>query len=523
MWKNLVFRRCEEGRRNTLRKLLFILAASLLLIMALSAASAETYSFGDIRAQVDIPEDYETVLTPYNLSAKTDWIASQGLDYDALSNSFEAEGILLEAIDAETNRTLVISALRDTDGQTYFDLNNQDEDMRKEFRVSHTNGSVYGILGYSYSSAKWANYGAVTLRFLQTQYTLQENGQLVCSGYQRRTIRNGYTITLDMQVRDRKAKEADNTALEKVMKTFAFTEILPMPELPIKLTVSAAPPAETNEETFTIKGTTAKKATVTATVFSLGTAGGKTFQTTANGSGSFSIKVTLPGQGVYSVTITAEAEGAITAQRLYSVTFQKGVLPVDLVTHPGETLNDETVFSGTTVAGAKIQLAISGPITYSKSVTGSKFNFKVDTSAEGTYQFVLSVTKKGLQERTFTFSAVRSYTDVEREDKIRSQSKKMTYANLPKAENRGKAVVETGWITGISENIDEWVVTFAMTQSGSTYKDIVYLICREEPAFSVESKVKVYGTASGTFSEINEDGKIKSYPRIDVSIMEAAQ
>ena len=506
-----------------MRKLLLVFVFSLLLISAAATANAETYSFGDIRAQVEIPADYETVLTPYNLSSKADWITEQGLDYDALANSFEAEGILLQAVDAETNRTLVITALRDTDGQTYFDLNNQDEDMRKEFRVSHTNGTAYGILGYTYSSAKWANYGKVNLRFLQTQYTLRQDGQLVCSGYQRRTIRNGYTITLDMQVRDRTAKEADNTALEKVMKTFTFTEILPMPELPIKLTVSSAPPAETNEDTFTVKGTTAKKATVTATVFSLGTSGGQTYQTTANGSGSFSMKVTLPAQGIYSVTITAEAEGAITAQRLYSVTFQKGVLPVDLTVHPGDTLNDETLFSGTTVAGAKIQLAISGPITYSKTVTGSKFNFKVDTSAEGTYQFVLSVTKKGLQERTFTFSAVRSYTDAEREDKIRSKAKKMTYANLPKAENRGKAVVETGWITGIEQNIDEWVVTFAMTQSGSSYKDIVYLICREEPAFTVGDKVKVYGTASGTFSEINEDGKIKSYPRIDVSFMDAAQ
>ena len=296
-----------------------------------------------------------------------------------------------------------------------------------------------------------------------------------------------------------------------------------MPELPIKLTVSAAPPAETNEDTFTIKGTTARKATVTATVFSLGSAGGQSYQTTANGSGSFSIKVKLPAQGVYSLTLTAEAEGAITAQRLYSVTFQQGILPVDLVTNPGDTLNDETVFSGTTVAGAKIQLAISGPINYSKSVSGSQFNFKVDTSAEGTYQFVLSVTKKGLQDRVFTFTAVRSYTDAEREDKIRASAKKMTYANLPKAENRGKSVVETGWITGIEKNIDEWVVTFALTQTNSGYKDIVYLICREEPAWSVGDQVKVYGTASGTFSEINEDGKIKSYPRIDVSFMEAAQ
>ena len=506
-----------------MRKCLLILTCmALILMMTAFSAAAETYSFGEIRASVNIPNDFEMVLTPYNLSTHTDWLAEQGMDFDTLSNSFEAEGILLEAFDADNNRTLVITAQRDLDGQTYFDLNNQDEDMRKEFRLSHTNGTAYGILGYSYSSAKWANYGKNAMRFLQTQYTLRQEGQLVCAGYQRRTIRNGYTITLDMQVRDRSPKEADNAALEKIMKTFSFDEILPMPALPIKLAVSSAPPTETNEASFTIKGTTARKATVTATVFSLGSSGGETYTATANNSGSFSIKVKLPSQGVYSLTLTAEAEGAIPAQRLYSVTFQQGLLPVELIQTPSETLNDETVFSGTTVAGAKIQLAISGPIVYSKTVTGSKFNFKVDTSAEGTYQFVLSVNKKGLQERTFTYTAVRSYTDAEREEKIRDSAKKMSYANLPKSENKGKMVVETGYLTGeITQSIDEWVAVMAMTQTNNgNYKDIVYLICKEEPDGVIGTKVKVYGQAAGTYSVLTDDGKIKSYPRIDVAILE---
>ena len=488
-----------------------------------ASALAQTYNFGDVRASVDIPNDFEMILTPYNLSTHTEWIAEHGLDYDALANQFEAEGILLEAFDEKNNRTLVITALRDVDGQTYFDLNNQDEDMRKEYRLSHTNGTAYGLLGYSYSSAKWANYGKNAMRFLQTQYSLRQEGELICTGYQRRTIRNGYTITLDMQVRGRNAKNSDNTALEKITKTFEFTEILPMPALPIKLAVSSAPPAETNEETFAIKGTTLKKATVTATVFSLGSSGGQSYTATAGGNGSFTLKVTLPSPGVYSVTLTAEAEGAITAKRLYAVKYQKGILPVDVVVSPSETLGDETIISGTTIAGAKIQLAISGPLTYTKTVTGNKFNFKVDTSAEGSYQFVLSVNKKGLQERVFTYSSTRTYSDSERDEKVRSSAKKITYANLPKTENKGKTVVVTGYITGAELKINEWVVTLAMTKTNSSYKDIVYLICKEEPAYGVDSKVKVYGQASGTFSELNDDGNIKSYPRIDVSFIDPAE
>ena len=493
---------------------------SLFLLLTWTPALAQNYTFNEIRASVDIPDDYDLVITPYNLISHTDWIAQQGVDYDTMYNMFDAEGILLEAIDTKNNRTFVLTALSDLDAQTYFDLNNQDEDMRKEFRTSHTNGTGYSVLGYDYSSAKWANYGKVTLRFLQTQYTLRQNGQLVCSGFQRRTIRNGYTITLDMQVHGRSAKEADNTALEKIMKTFSFTEILPMPDLPIKLTFTSAPPSETNTESFTIKGATAKQAAVTVTVFSLASRDGQTYNTIASNGGSFSQKVDLTAQGVYAVTVSASAEGAISAQRTFSVTYQKGILPVDVTLSPGSSLGDTTTISGTTIAGAKVQLSISGPIVYSKTVSGESFSFKVDTSAEGTYHFVLSVTKKGLDDRVFTYSANRVYTASEREEKIKASAKKITYANLSKNENQGKTVVETGYLTGASLSINEWVVTMAMTKSGANYKDIVYLICQEEPAFAEGSLVKIYGTISGTYAVQTEDGYIKNFPRINASLME---
>ena len=163
-----------------LRKFLLILTGALLLTLAFSVVGlAETYSFGDVRASVSVPDDFEMVLTPYNLGSNRDWLEQHGLDHDALSNSFDQEGILLMGYDEDNGRTLVITALRDVDGQTYFDLNNQDEDMRKEFRVSHTNGTAYGVLGYTYTSAKWANYGKNALRFLQTEYTLRQEGELV--------------------------------------------------------------------------------------------------------------------------------------------------------------------------------------------------------------------------------------------------------------------------------------------------------------------------------------------------------
>ena len=501
----------------------FLLSLACLMLLLITPALADTYSFEGIHASLEIPSDYEVVLTPYNLSSNTAWLSDQGMDYDALMNAFEAEGILLQAYDAENDRILVLTALQDLDAQTFFDLNNQDEDMRREYRVSHTNGSAYGVLGYSYSSSKWRNYGGDELRFLQTKYSLRQEGREVCTGYQRRTIRNGYTITLDMQVLNRAAKEADEKALEKIMDTFQFTKILPMPELPIKLALTSAPPSETNSDTFTIKGSSAKNAKVTATVFSLGATGSQTFKDTAGTDGAFSIKVTLPSQGVYSLTLTAEAEGAITAQRMYSVTYQKGMLPVDLTITPSETLTDTTEFAGSTISGAKIQVAVSGPVNTSKTSTKQNFSIEIDTSAEGTYQFVVTVTKKGLDDRIFTFTGVRSYSEIDRVNKIKDQAKKIEYSNLQKSSNEGKTVALTGYITDIVPSTGEWVITFALSKSGEKYKQITYVITETEPQYQEGDKVKVYARAAGSYSVLEADNTLKNYPRLEAYFFESVE
>lgn len=505
-----------------MRKFLISLACILLLFAV--PALAETYSFQGIHASVDIPKDtYDMILTPSNLSAHQEWLAAQGMDFDAVSNAFENEGVLLQAYDQKNGRILVITALEDLDAQTYFDLNNQEDEMRREYRLSHTNGTAYGVLGYNYSSAAWKNYGEDKLRFLHTKYSLRQDGVQVHTGYQRRTIRNGYTITLDMQVTGRSAKEADEKALDKVMKSFQFTQILPMPELPIKLNFTSAPPAETNEESFTVKGTTGKKAQVTATVFSLGSSGSETFTATASASGSFSLKVTLPSQGVYSVTITSEAPGAMTAQRMFSVTFQKGLLPVDLTVTPSATLGDTTKIAGSTISGAKTQVSVSGPVNYSKTTTNKNFNFSLDTSKEGSYNIVISVTKKGLDSRFFTYTAVRTYSDVERLDKIRDEAKKIDYANLRKTSNEGKTVGLTGYIAEINSSANEWVVTFALKRTNGVYGNIVYVICTEEPPFSEGTKAKLFGKATGTYTVLDVEGNIKNYPRVEAYFFDPAE
>lgn len=518
--RNTMLSNHRMGGRLMMRKFFFCLICLMMLLLAASAA-AEVYTFKEIYASIDIPKDYEVVLTPYNLSANSSWMEMQGIDFDATQNEFEAEGIYLKAYDAENSRVFVLTAQKDLDGQTYFDLNNQDESMRKEFRTNHTNGVGYATLGYAYSTAKWAKYKDPVLRFLQTSYTLSQEGARVCSGYQRRTIRNGMTYTLDMQVRGRDARKEDNAALETLMRSFTFTEILPMPELPVKLSFTNPPPTETNEDTFTVKGKSEKGAKVTATVVSLGSGGSKSYTATAAKNGAFSIKVTLPAQGVYSVTVTAEGEGGKAAQRLYSVTFQKGMLPVDIILSPAASLSDTTVISGSTVKGAKTQLSVSGPVNFSKTTTSKDFKFTVDTSAPGTYQFVLSVTKKGLVDRTYTYTGERTYTEAESTAKVRSSAKAVTYAQLSKNISEGKSVTFTGYIVSVNPSINEWVITVAMSKSGSGYKNYVYVISKTDPHLTEGAKVKLYGYYSGKYSVLDSDGNLKTYPRVDVSLIDA--
>lgn len=498
-----------------MRKVL-LFAVLMLVLLLPCVALADTYTFSEGYFSIELdPDDYDKVLTPYNLSANQEWIESQGDDYQITVNSFQNEGILLKAYDNKNGRIFVVTALQNWDAQQYFDLNQQDDDMRKEFRQSHTNGTAYGVLGYSYSKAAWQKYSNDVLRFLHTKYSLKENGAVTCTGYQRRTIRNGYTITLDMQVYGDKAGSSDEKVLQEIMKSLRFTRILPMPELPIKLNFTSSPPKETSEETFTIKGVSAKKAQITATVMSFGSSTAQTYNDTASSSGAFSFKVKLPSQGVYTITVTAEKEGSIAAQRMFSVTYQKGMLAVQLDVGPGETLTDETIISGSTEKGATTQVSVTGPIDYTKSTTSQDFSFKIDTSAEGQYTIILKVTKKGMNERMFTFSSTRSYTDTERTAKLKTEAKSLSYQNLSKSANKGKLVELKGYVAEVKQNSTEWVVKYALDKSGDNYKEICYVIFTEDPAVSTGDEGVLFGMASETYSVLTEGGEIKMYPRIE--------
>ena len=121
-------------------------------LFACAGAMAQTYTFAEPQiSQNLIDDDFDVVLTMDNLSEHEDWLTANGYTVESMQSIFESEGILLEAVDSENGRTFILSALVTVDSEMYFDLNQQDEAMRKEFRTSHTNGTAYGLLGYATS------------------------------------------------------------------------------------------------------------------------------------------------------------------------------------------------------------------------------------------------------------------------------------------------------------------------------------------------------------------------------------
>lgn len=511
---------------KSMMSLVLILTLCAIILPLGAQAATATYTFTNIAAKLDFDFDgYDVVLTPDNVADNAAWFATQNIDPDSAQTSFAAEGILLMAVNSAQGYRVIISALEDADGQMYFDLNEQDEDMRGDYRRSHTNGTAgYTTLGYTYSSSTWRNYGENVGRFLKLKYSLKQ-ADFECTGYQRRTIRNGYTITVDLQVTGRKLKTADEKYIDRIMSGFAFTTIKGAPLGALMLSVTSTVPRETGDNTLTIKGKTEKGATVTAALISMTSTTTKSFSDTANSKGNYEIKVTFPEGGTYSMIVTSQATDGRNAQQVFSITYERNLLPVTLTSVPPSQISaDSFTIAGTTERNAKTQVSVTGPISFQKSKTGSSFSFDIDTSMAGTYQVLILVSKSGLDTRSFSYTVERVMSEDETLARIKKNAQSITYSRLrsDKATYAGTTFGYTGYIIESFAAGSEWTVKMALSRSGSTYKDIVYVICKEDPGYAVGAQVKMYGTLSAeSYIEVVEGSGTSEYPRFTAILFEA--
>ncbi len=497
-----------------------ILALTILMLLPGIQAMAEAYDFPAVMAGVQLPEGvYQTVLTPENLKENGAFIQARGGTVDAWAADFAARGILLQAHDLQNDRVLVITALQDVDAKRLFDINEQSSDTRGKYRLSHGNDGAYTVLGYRYDAVSWKNFPGAG-RFLQLRYAYRQGGDLVHRGYQRRTIRNGYTITVDMQVFGRQLKPADNTALNKVFDTFAFSRILPVPELPITLEETATAPVETGQPGFTMKGKTKPNAALTAVLMSFSTSEAKVFQATANKAGAYTLPVEMPGEDVYLMTLTVESEGLEDFSKAYNILYQKGLLPAQIIaTPPPEIYEDAFLLAGqTTETGVTARLSVNGTEKSKNVPRSGSFTFDIDTSAEGPYDIRLTLSKKGLTDRVFQFKATRYLSRQAQEEMALQTAVSPEYAELLANPDTydGQTLTYQGYITG-KENADgDWTLRFALRKTDSGFEDLLVLIADQDPELSVDEPVRIYGQMVGVAVSQDGNGVETRYPRLQL-------
>lgn len=515
---------CEAGDLLMRKFLMALLVA--LCVLGVSCACAETLTFDVIHASCEIDDDY-ILITPANMSAHPDWLANRGTTLEEQLADFEARGVLAQAWSKEGDQCIEFSAVQDSQAMEYFDIDQQSTSVRTAYRKQHENGAQYKSEGYNYSSAEWKNLSNAG-RFLVLKYK-RDTGSESYRGFARRTIRNGYTITVDCKVYGRSLKNKDNNTLTEILKTWKFSTVLTKPlDVVNKVVFTETPPTETDTGKFTVEGTCDPGLNFTGVLMRMSSPDPILVQTTATAKGKFSMDVELPEEGVWLMTLTVDNQGVVTEEIVFeTTTYQDDLLPVNFdedmpidfeIASPSVIPGDTLVISGKTIRNVKIQCLVGD--SYDKQVTtnaNGTFSFKIDTYNEGDYNITLVFQKKNYTTRRFTAMGNRTLTETDMFNRYKEEAVKPAYSTLT-----DKIKGYTGRIMGyelflVSKTQREdgtWLLEMGMRttkKTASGFRDIVYVTAADEPTFAPGAKWKMYGKCLG---EMEVDGK--DYPAFEL-------
>ena len=501
-----------------MRKYALILLLALLTLLPL-CAHADAITLGTIYAELEIPENY-IVLTPDNITFHPEWLERHLTTAEAMLDDFEERGVLLQAWATDDSSCLEITAVKDELAEMYFDLDQQTTAIRTTYKNNHANGTYFGDLGYKFSSAEWKYVASRYGRMLQLRYT-RTTAAGVTKGYMRRTIRNGYTITLDYQAIGRDSKAADERALDDIMGTVRFTTTLPKPpDVAADLVFTSTPPAETNTGKFTVKGTGDAGLHIIGVVMRMSDPDPILIETDVNRSGNFSLDVKLPREGVWLMTMTVENEGVITEEIFFdTTTYQKTLLPVNFDAEiPTALTSDTLTISGTTMKQTTVQCLVDG--LFEKTITTNNsgvFNFKLSTKEEGDYTITLVFTKKGYETRRVQVVANRTFTEEDIRAAYRSEAVKPAYSTLTSKLSgyTGRVLHYDLYCVSIEQSGSQWLIYMAMDKKKSGYKNIVVVMADEAPNFVEGAQVHMYGRCTGPYEVFSDEGST-SYPSFEL-------
>ncbi len=509
-----------------MRKMMLMLLTMLLLCC--SAALADVITVDDFCAEFEIDGSKYTIMTRENLSGFTDELAKKGTTPDVVLRTWQEQGIYVQAWNKDGDVCIQVDAVQDDYAANYFDVNNVTSEDRKAYRIGHSSDATgyWRAKGYDYSSADWQNYKNIG-RFLKAQFTRTVDGETY-RGHARKTIRNGWHINVEYQVYGRSLKTADKNAIENLMKTWAFVEVLPRPATATTgVTFTSVPPQESSTGKFTLTGHGGEGLHIYCVATRMSDGSPYRFDTVIGKSGKFEINVTLPKEGYWLMTYVIENNDTLVDEGTFEpITYQKDLITVNLNGDlPGTMVltGNELVISGTTLPKTQVHCDVDG--RYHKSVTTNNsgaFSFTIDTSAEGLYNISLTFQKKEYDTRRFTCEASRTYTEEDKRQQVRDEAVKPGYSTLTSKIDgyKGRYMVYTLHVQTVEKTETGYLAFAGMSKSKSgVYKEMVAIRSTDDPGFVAGEEVRVYLKCIGTYP-LQVNGKTENYPYFDLQFID---
>lgn len=546
----------ERKTVNPVRKTLLLLLV-LFLTLVCACAAADEYTLEGISGKMTLDESTYIVLTAENLSSHPDMLKELGTDAETLKKDFEERSVVLKAWTKDLKTSIEVTVVQDEDSARYYDLELQNNSARKQYYKEQL--AAYKSRGYNVSDSE-IKLHAKSGHYAVFNYSFKDN-DTTRRGIMRKTVRNGYTLTVDYEVFDRRPTKTDKDKGRKFINGIVIDAVEPKGDLPSgkpasgtgsassgtassddsalsvssvpsgaasTLKVSTPPPTKTNSGTFTIEGTAypGSKLIFSAPRLNSTSSDSYTVKTVTTKGGKFKAKIALPAEGVYYMTLTMEVEGNPTLD-LGKVEYKKTFLPITMDAQiPEEITTDELVISGVTVKNVSIQcLVTNGITTFDKSIktngTG-KFKFKVPTAVEAEYEIVLSFQKKDLNSERLTFKTTRVKSTQETKKDTTAKAIHPAYNLLTKKISSyiGKTMVYTAHIVSVEQKGDDWLIIAALKLNKGKYSNFLYYTADHDPGLMPGSKVKLYGICQGPYQnqaeeEDTEDKKQVAPPDFD--------
>ena len=497
-----------------------LLLAALPLFGAQAAVTFQPFELESAGITAAFPEGW-TVVTPETTSANMKWFDEASAEIAA--NNMISEGCAAVAFSPDGKDTLRVFISEDADSALYWDISRYTQQMRTSIRADYLDRDAWALTGYRFTSAEWTNRGEQGY-VLWMAFTMRYDDTIVARGLQAFTVRGGKRITVEFRTSE-KVEDADNSMFRKCVGEFVFPQVAEeeMPLLPVGLTVTGGLPEETCKSTVTLRGTTTKKAIVSAMLIDQDGASVEGGSAAAGSDGAYKLTVTVPAEGEWQLLVTASLDGMADSALSSWLTYDADMLPVNFTSYlSGDVYDEKLVLSGKTIDGVKIQCIENDVNKTIRTDSAGNFSFTLDRGITGARKVVLQLSKKGFADRRFIIEFNRCWAEGEYGKYLENQVQSLSYENLSTKGDRyaGRIVKYSGVVQEVSSNGERYYVRFL--RDGDEKMQLIAVQDGGEMPLAAGDSATIYFQVTGesyTFSTVTADGEAKDAALPSVTLL----